>query len=161
MLAGWRVATRDEPTVWRARGLLRAGFLATVGGDRGAVQPLLTQGTGLAGQLGDPATRAFAAWVAGHVRSFAGDLPQATAQFEDGLAVLPAAAVGARQRALRAPLTPRELQVARLIAGGRSNKQIAAQLVISPRTAEGHVERILAKLGFTSRAQAAAWVAAS
>ena len=51
--------------------------------------------------------------------------------------------------------------MARLVAGGRSNKQIAAELVISQRTAEGHVERILAKLGFTSRAQAAAWVAAS
>ena len=60
-----------------------------------------------------------------------------------------------------APLTPRELQVARLVAGGRSNKEIAAELVISQRTAEGHVERILAKLGFTSRAQVAAWVAAS
>ena len=51
--------------------------------------------------------------------------------------------------------------MARLIAGGRSNKEIAAELVISQRTAEGHVERILAKLGFTSRAQVAAWVAAS
>jgi DNA-binding NarL/FixJ family response regulator len=58
-------------------------------------------------------------------------------------------------------LTPRELQVARLVAGGRSNKQIAAELVISQRTAEGHVERILAKLGFTSRTQVAAWIAAS
>jgi DNA-binding NarL/FixJ family response regulator len=58
-------------------------------------------------------------------------------------------------------LTPRELEVAQLVAGGRSNKQIAAELVISQRTAEGHVERILAKLGFTSRAQVAAWVAAS
>ena len=45
--------------------------------------------------------------------------------------------------------------------GGRSNKEIAADLVISQRTAEGHVEHILAKLGFTSRAQVAAWVAAS
>ena len=53
------------------------------------------------------------------------------------------------------------MQVARLIAVGRSNKQIAAELVISQRTAEGHVEHILAKLGFTSRAQVAAWVAAS
>ena len=60
-----------------------------------------------------------------------------------------------------APLTPRELQVARLIAAGRSNKDIAAALVISQRTAENHVEHILAKLGFTSRAQVAAWVAAS
>ena len=55
------------------------------------------------------------------------------------------------------PLTSRELQVARLVAGGRSNKEIAAQLVISQRTAEGHVESILTKLGFTSRAQVAVW----
>jgi non-specific serine/threonine protein kinase len=58
-----------------------------------------------------------------------------------------------------APLTAREMQVARLVAQGRSNKQIAAQLVISQRTAEGHVEKILIKLGFTSRAQVAAWAA--
>ena len=51
--------------------------------------------------------------------------------------------------------------MARLVAGGRSNKEVAAQLVISQRTAEGHVERILTKLGFTCRAQVAAWVAAS
>jgi hypothetical protein len=43
----------------------------------------------------------------------------------------------------------------------RLNKEIAAELVISRRTAEGHVERILTKLGFTSRAQVAAWVSAS
>ena len=51
--------------------------------------------------------------------------------------------------------------MARLVAGGRSNKEIAAELVIAQRTAENHVEHILAKLGFTSRAQVAAWVAAS
>jgi non-specific serine/threonine protein kinase len=39
-----------------------------------------------------------------------------------------------------------------------SNKEIASTLVISFRTAEGHVEHILTKLGFTSRAQIAAWV---
>ena len=55
------------------------------------------------------------------------------------------------------PLTARERQVARLIAAGRSNKQIAAELVIAQRTAETHVGRILTKLGFTSRAQVAAW----
>ena len=60
-----------------------------------------------------------------------------------------------------APLPARELQVARLIAVGRSNKEIAAELVISQRTAENHVEHILTKLGFTSRAQVAAWIAAS
>jgi predicted ATPase/DNA-binding CsgD family transcriptional regulator len=56
------------------------------------------------------------------------------------------------------PLTRREQQVADLIAGGLSNKEIAASLVIARRTAEGHVERILQKLGFTSRAQIATWV---
>ncbi len=335
------LARATEPTVWRAQGLLLASFLAALGGDRGAVQPLLEQGTRLAGQLNDPATRAFAAWVAGHLCLFAGDLPQAIAYSEDGLAVLPATvrgrqrahlliclasaaglagdeervvacrrelatlteagseyirgaysayslwalgaaawrrddldrATGLQQQSLRlrsddrmgsiycvealawiagsrhqyehaavllgaatgllqsmgatlegsqhvagyhrdcenqarqalgepafqaayhrglglsaddvlayalqqpttklpkkppepavsdgAPLTPRELQVARLIAGGRSNKDIAAELVISQRTAENHVAHILIKLGFTSRAKVAAWVAAS
>ncbi|WP_344592007.1 ATP-binding protein [Actinomadura vinacea] len=56
-----------------------------------------------------------------------------------------------------AVLTPREWQIAELITQGLSNKQIAARLVIAPRTAEGHVEHILTKLGFTSRAQIAAW----
>ncbi|MFI7006558.1 LuxR C-terminal-related transcriptional regulator [Streptomyces sp. NPDC050145] len=55
-------------------------------------------------------------------------------------------------------LTPREQQVARLVAEGLSNKEIAARLVISLRTAEGHVERILSKQGFTSRAQIAIWL---
>jgi DNA-binding NarL/FixJ family response regulator len=39
-----------------------------------------------------------------------------------------------------------------------SNKEIAASLVISQRTAEGHVEHILVKLGFTARSQIAGWV---
>ncbi|MFC9835482.1 protein kinase [Rhodococcus sp. NPDC127530] len=55
-------------------------------------------------------------------------------------------------------LTNREGQVADLVAEGLTNKEIAARLVISPRTAQGHVEHVLAKLGFTSRAQIAAWV---
>ncbi len=55
-------------------------------------------------------------------------------------------------------LSEREHQVARLISQGRTNREIAATLVISTRTAEGHVQRILAKRGFTSRAQIAAWV---
>ena len=349
---GQALARAREPTVWRAQGLLLAGLLATLSGDRDAARALLEQGTGLARQLDDPATSAFAAFVAGNVCWYASDLPQAIAHFEGGLAALPTAVVHVRlrvilllilaaaagvagdeervvacrrelaaltepggeflrrwysayslwalgvavwcrgdlcraadlvQQSLRlgdrlnhrmgaaycvealawiaasgrqyeraavllgaaaaaasllrsqgatldsnqpmagyqrdcerqarqalgeaafqaaytrglqlpagdalayalqqplkkplapavpaapapaapeppAPLTPRELQVARLVAGGRSNKEIAAQLVISHRTAEGHVERILTKLGFTSRAQVAAWAAAS
>lgn len=56
-------------------------------------------------------------------------------------------------------LTRRERQVAELVGQGQSNKQIADILVISQRTAETHVEHILIKLGFTSRAQIATWVA--
>ncbi|MDI9978923.1 protein kinase [Rhodococcus sp. IEGM 1307] len=58
-------------------------------------------------------------------------------------------------------LTKREHQVADLIAEGLTNQAIADRLVISPRTAQGHVEHILAKLGFTSRTQVAAWVVGS
>ncbi len=55
-------------------------------------------------------------------------------------------------------LTGREREVATLIAQGKTNREIANLLVISERTAEGHVNNILGKLGFTSRAQIAAWV---
>lgn len=53
--------------------------------------------------------------------------------------------------------TKREIEVAGLIAEGLTNKEIAARLVISPRTAQGHVEHLLVKLGVTSRRQIAAW----
>jgi non-specific serine/threonine protein kinase len=56
-------------------------------------------------------------------------------------------------------LTARELQVAGLVAEGMTDREIAAELVISQRTAESHVQHILTKLGFRSRAQIAAWAA--
>ncbi|GII92730.1 hypothetical protein Ssi02_29610 [Sinosporangium siamense] len=55
-------------------------------------------------------------------------------------------------------LTAREREVAGLIARGLSNRAIADELVISPATAARHVANILAKLGFSSRTQVAAWV---
>jgi non-specific serine/threonine protein kinase len=54
-------------------------------------------------------------------------------------------------------LTAREGEVAALIAAGLSNRDIAARLVVTERTAETHVQNILNKLGFSSRAQVAAW----
>ncbi|MGW6542770.1 ATP-binding protein [Streptomyces massasporeus] len=57
-------------------------------------------------------------------------------------------------------LTRRETEVARLVAEGLANQQIADRLVIARRTAEGHVERILSKLGFSNRSQIAAWMTA-
>lgn len=71
------------------------------------------------------------------------------------------AAVGRRARfetgaAPRHGLTTRELDVLRLVAEGRNNRQIAAALYISPKTASVHVSNILAKLGAATRTEAAA-----
>lgn len=63
---------------------------------------------------------------------------------------VPAAATG--------PLTRRERQVAALVAQGMTNRQMAAELVLSPRTVDRHVENILTKLGFGRRTQIATWV---
>jgi DNA-binding CsgD family transcriptional regulator len=54
-------------------------------------------------------------------------------------------------------LTPRELQVLRLVTAGRTNKSIAAALVISERTVDRHVSNIFTKLGVPSRAAATAY----
>lgn len=54
-------------------------------------------------------------------------------------------------------LTAREREVAVLIAQGKSNREIAAELVVEVRTVEAHVTRILTKLGFSSRTQIAVW----
>jgi predicted ATPase/DNA-binding CsgD family transcriptional regulator len=56
-------------------------------------------------------------------------------------------------------LTRREQDVARLIAKGMTNKEIAAQLVVSPRTVDGHVERLYSKTGVSNRAQVVVWLA--
>jgi DNA-binding NarL/FixJ family response regulator len=56
-----------------------------------------------------------------------------------------------------AELTTRELEILRLLGAGKSNKEIAAELQISERTARTHVSNILGKLDLTSRTQAALW----
>ena len=68
--------------------------------------------------------------------------------------VPPAAAQKAANQSLLDPLSPRELDVLRLIAAGYSNQEIAAELVISVTTVKKHVNHIFAKLGVASRAQA-------
>jgi DNA-binding CsgD family transcriptional regulator len=65
---------------------------------------------------------------------------------------------GAASRApIPAKLTPREVEVLRLVAEGLANKQIARRLRVSEKTAKTHVSNILAKLGVSARTQAATW----
>jgi DNA-binding NarL/FixJ family response regulator len=56
------------------------------------------------------------------------------------------------------PLTPREREVAELVAQGLTNREIAARLYLSARTAQSHVQHILTKLGLPNRGQIAVWI---
>ena len=80
-----------------------------------------------------------------------------------GRVSLPGPAAGApdADMGVSRPLSAREWQVARLVTRGLSNREIGKTLTISERTVDAHVQHILNKLGFNSRAQIAAWVAVS
>jgi predicted ATPase/DNA-binding CsgD family transcriptional regulator/Tfp pilus assembly protein PilF len=110
-------------------------------------------------ELGQPAAAALlaegAAMSAHEAVRFAvvsGGQPAAEAEVR-----VPAQAAGPEGSGAGTTLTPRELEIAGLIARGLSNRGIADELVISPATAARHVANIYGKLGFTSRAQVAAW----
>jgi DNA-binding NarL/FixJ family response regulator len=74
----------------------------------------------------------------------------------DAVAAVLAAADGTPRGGTRsAGRTGRQIQVLRLMARGLSNRAIGAELVISPRTAEHHVQDVYARIGVSSRAAAA------
>ena len=132
----------------RDQGLRGGGLLPTVG-DR----PGRNLGAGTKAALGESAyarVRDATALMEEHeIVSFAlADLPQPR--------VLAAASEPAED-----PLTDRERQVAALVARGSSNREIAGTLFLSERTVESHVQHVLNKLGFRSRAQIAAWAVAN
>jgi predicted ATPase/DNA-binding CsgD family transcriptional regulator len=56
------------------------------------------------------------------------------------------------------PLTSRQMEIARLVAEGLGNREIAERLVLSKRTIDAHIDHIFTKLGFSSRAQIAVWI---
>lgn len=167
------------PVLWHARGaaLLALGRLAEA-------RHCLGQALAAARAEGRRplALRLLAAQVALAARQHrreeaAAAIEQAWALIDELAATIPDAAPreGFRQRARAAlpappPVTPRqavkqvfdgltdrEVEVARLIARGQTNRQIAEALVLSERTVGAHVGNILAKLGFTSRLQVARW----
>jgi DNA-binding CsgD family transcriptional regulator len=97
-----------------------------------------------------------AAWARGQAQPLAETIAEALA-IQTGPLPAPSAPLAAQPPAITAePLTPREREVLRLLAAGRSNQQIADVLYISLRTVKGHVGSILAKLGVESRAAAVA-----
>jgi DNA-binding CsgD family transcriptional regulator len=139
LLAGWDEAAAaweavSEPYP-RAQALLRAAEVALAGGDRDGAAGRLRVAAGLAGGLGaEPLAREI-----GLLARRGGIVLSGSVSSGDGFG-----------------LTIRELEVLRLVAAGRSNRDIASELFISPKTASVHVSNILGKLGVTSRGEAAA-----
>ncbi|MCW2938672.1 MAG: transcriptional regulator, LuxR family [Actinomycetia bacterium] len=118
-------------------------------------------------QAGSPELLAARAGCEGAARALVGDTDYDTA-FRQGLRLdlhtAIAYALGEEkdlppaEPAGKPALTRREFEVADRLALGMSNREIAENLVIARRTVDSHVEHILAKLGFTSRTQIAAWI---
>jgi ATP/maltotriose-dependent transcriptional regulator MalT len=143
--AGWDEAAR----AWEAAGqpyplamaLLRSAEAALGGGDRDGGASRLSRAAELAQRLGARPLNDDIALLARRARIPLGPV---------GDADTPAPEPD------RLGLTAREFEVLRLVADGRSNREIAAELFISAKTASVHVSNILAKLGATSRGEAAA-----
>ncbi|MFD5424119.1 AAA family ATPase [Streptomyces sp. NPDC127084] len=138
------IAAADRPyDLARVRHRLAESLLAT--GERERAGALLRQAHHCAERLGARPLAEAVAQLAQRAR---------LRLTEPGSGGCPAAAAPAPVDDLG--LTPREQDVLRLVAIGRTNRQIAEELYISPKTASVHVSNILAKLGVTGRGEAAA-----
>jgi DNA-binding CsgD family transcriptional regulator/tetratricopeptide (TPR) repeat protein len=153
LLAAW-----DEAAVaWDALGepyplgetLLHAAEAALACGDRDGAAERLQRAAPLAGKLGARPLGDEIALLARRARIRLGADGSAS-----GVSGADGAGSGADELGLG--LTERELEVLRLVAAGRSNREIAGELFISPKTASVHVSNILGKLGVASRGEAAA-----
>ncbi len=127
-----------------AHALVGAAEAAAADGDRPAAAAQVRRAAEIADRLGARRLREQAEWLARRARlTLAGD-PAAQA------------ADPGEQARHQYGLTARELEVLRLVAIGRSNRDIAAELFISAKTASVHMSNIMAKLGVASRVEAAA-----
>ena len=146
MLAAWDEAAAawdglGEPYP-RGETLLHAAEAALACGDRDGAAERLQRAAALAARLAAHPLGEQIALLARRARIRLGA--------EDGSAVLGGDGAG------ELGLTEREREVLRLVAAGRSNREIAGELFISPKTASVHVSNILGKLGVASRGEAAA-----
>lgn len=132
--AAWERLGRPYPAAYA---LLHAARAAMACGDRDGAAARLRAGAELAEQLG---ARPLLQQIARQARQAGVDLSLS------GQAAVPT----------RFGLTERETEVLRLVAEGRGNRDIAAELFISPKTASVHVSNILGKLGVATRTEAAA-----
>jgi DNA-binding CsgD family transcriptional regulator len=143
---GWLAAWDEAAAAWgrisepysQAEALLHGAEAALAGGDRDGAAGRLRLAAALAARLGAGSLAAEIALLARRARIALDTSAAAAAVGPD--------AVG---------LTGRELEVLRLVAVGRSNREIANELFISPKTASVHVSNILGKLGAASRSEAA------
>ncbi len=150
---GWHAASSGQPRL--AARLLGAAETVGAGAGSGVAGPFVPMvAAAKESSIGALGTAKFdAAFEAGR-RLSRGEAVRLALGAPDHVEV-PAAGAGA------GPLAARELEVARLIAEGMTNKQIAARLFISDRTVATHVGHILNKLGFNSRAEVAGWMAST
>jgi DNA-binding CsgD family transcriptional regulator len=126
--------------------LLHAAEIALACGDRDGAAERLRRAVPLADELG---ARPLAEQIALLAR-------RARIRLTGDEASEPASGPGGPGGGGELGLTERELEVLRLVTAGRSNREIAAELFISPKTASVHVSNILGKLGVASRGEAAA-----
>ncbi len=125
------------------RALIGAAEAAAADGDRPTAAAQIRRAAEIADRLGARPLREQAEWLARRARlTLAGDLAAEAADPSEHV----------RQQY---GLTPRELEVLRLVAIGRSNRDIATELFISAKTASVHVSNIMSKLGVSSRVEAA------
>ena len=167
---------RHDDPFYLAHSLSNLGLALVGRGEHARAEPLFQESLALRQAIGDRPGAARSLRDLGHAAAALGATATARARYRESLALArstgdraTAADVSAGLAALEggagpgagraASLTPREREVAALVARGHSNRRIAERLVIAEGTAGLHVKHVLAKLGFRSRAQIAAWVA--